>query len=213
MTSSIDHFSKSMREPISLTSRQFRHRAITNAEYRAYAAVSCDVSDQEDCLSGEFPKTGSSPAGGSIRRLICLRSAAGADSPPPLSPSAFRHPVVTLHALDPSARRPHGYHQQAKQIPLTGVRFSSPAPSPAPVRCRHKSGALVGITPLGCRHNLTSEYSMTHGGQTAHCPLDLRSTHDFVRTLTSAAVPTGSSVHAHGRSHWELSGTWNPKKT
>ena len=48
------------------TSRQFSHRVVTNAEYRAYAAACCAASDQEDCLSGEFLKTGSSPVGGAL---------------------------------------------------------------------------------------------------------------------------------------------------
>lgn len=111
-----------------ITSRQFRHRTVTNAEYRAYATARYGTSDQEDCSSRELLKASSTLAGAATCRLICLRSAAGADSPPHPSPSAFRQQVVTSHALDPSAPLPHEYHQQAKQIPLTGVRFLSPAP-------------------------------------------------------------------------------------
>jgi hypothetical protein len=122
VTSSINHSSKNMREPNSPTYRQFRHQVVTNAEYRAYAAARCDISHQDNCASRELHEASSSLVGAAIRRLICVRSAVGADSPPLLRATAFRHRAITSHPDDPSARRPHEYHQQAKQIPLTGVR-------------------------------------------------------------------------------------------
>jgi hypothetical protein len=94
---------------------------ITKSEHPAYAGVRDDVLDQVNCSARETYETGSSPVGAAIRRFICVRGAGGADSLLHVSSSAFRRRAITSHSNDPSAHRPHECHQQAKQIPLTGV--------------------------------------------------------------------------------------------
>lgn len=74
-------------------------------------------------------------AGATNRRFICVGSDGSADSTPLLRATAFRHPVITSHKNDPSARHPHEYHQQAIHIPLTGVhRFPAAPTGPNPVQ-------------------------------------------------------------------------------
>ena len=49
MTSATPFFSTNLCAANGVMSRQFSHRAITNADYRAYATACASASHQEDC--------------------------------------------------------------------------------------------------------------------------------------------------------------------
>ena len=128
---SVDLLRESKQTSISLTSRRFSHRAVTNADYRAYAAASCAVSDQDECCSRDLIGRGSNLCAGSIGRQICLRNAGGAFD---AARVAFRQRVITLDEVDPYADPLHTYRQQEFRTDGRGVRIPPAAPTARDLR-------------------------------------------------------------------------------
>jgi len=156
---SVDLLRESKQTSISLTSRRFSHRAVTNADYRAYAAASCAVSDQDECCSRDLIGRGSNLCAGSIGRQICLRNAGGAFD---AARVAFRQRVITLDEVDPYADPLHTYRQQEFRTDGRGVRI----PPAAPIWPGDRR-AGSGPVPLGIRDTpmLRPSSGGTEGGE------------------------------------------------